>query len=1020
MKKVAIYLILTISTINICFSQMSMVKDINYQTKHSAQLILANVGNDIFFTAQWVDSTTLETKRALWRTDGTEANTKIIMDKNLPGTFFSYEYADVKRTNKRFVGADSVMFYATKRDTLIRSNGGTYSYSIATLNKVNKSLNQIKKIVDFKPTGTTYVYSDYDGIDVNESDLFNFNRSGNFVYFVSKDSPYNSNSSEFGLFRTDGTSSGTFRLKEGGINGRILRNPIRLTVKNDLLYFIANGKQVLKTQGTDSTTTTLIDFESLGDTLTPYKITLTNDKIFINVKSYSKNYIYILNNNHLTINILSTLNSSYNYSQNDDEKNNDIMYFLTSQSNTYQIIRSDGTATGTYPVFSTTSNVSNLKVHKNILFFVTRIPSPPGTNNGDDFELWRSDGSLSGTYLLRDINQEQNTNVRGSNIQGLTSIGNNLFFFANDGVNGLELWKTDGSTNGTVMVKNADPFPPNPRTYGFGGDKIIQTMQLNNSLVYFFSTALYGEEIWVSDGTSIGTKILKDINQATESSFNLYPFYSNERIDGFDDRILLNVNDGFVGQETWQSNGTKNGTELLIDYTKVWSHPTYLLPLYPAFWNSRLIPITKYNGKIYFKGGRDVYGQGNSLLSVDIASKTESSSIVIPHGMESILQLNTKGFVNPGFNYTYPIYYYDFNSNSFTTLKTFELSTVNARGLSNPFGHTNFQNKIYCIGYDDIYPTGKKEIWETDGTIANTKKVTFPQLTSDISKIYVNKDKMYIIEDISFTLGKLWYWEGGSSQPIFLRNIDLDYYKTAFVSKNDDYVYLIGKNSIYQISYNLNTANIIFNLPNSSYFFNNKTSDFYRKAPCPNSFLFFLEKRLTSTTINELWSFNALTNQVQYINDIAQCIEATFNDVQIVNNKFYFVNYTAQDGCQIWRSDGTKEGTFMVGPISSKFKNSKPQYLVNLNNELYFSADDGFHGRELWKYNPCEVRETVASGNWENSSNWTCSEIPKVTDFKIFVNEGHIININSNTEVRDLINRGTVKFMGNYQLKINK
>jgi ELWxxDGT repeat protein len=1019
MKKVAIYLILTISTINICFSQMSMVKDINYQTKHSAQLILANVGNDVFFTAQWVDSTTLETKRALWRTDGTEANTKIIMDKNLPETFFSYEYADVKRTNKRFVGADSVMFYATKRDTLIRSNGGTYSYSIATLNKVNKSLNQIKKIVDFKPTGTTYVYSDYDGIDVNESDLFNFNRLGNFVYFVSKDSPNISYSSEFGLFRTDGTNTGTFRLKESGSNGRILRNPRNLVVKNDYLYFVANEKQIWKTQGTDSTTTLLIDFETLGDTLRPTKITFTNDKIFVNVQTYYRSYIYVLNSNFIPTNIIGSIIYDSYYGKIHESKDNNLIYYVTSQSGSFQLIRSDGTNNGTFPVCSSNYRYTDMTIHNNILYFVNITAPPPMTVN-NDIELWRSDGTASGTYRLKDINQVLNVNYRGSYIQGLTSMGNNLYLFANDGVNGLELWKTDGTTNGTVMVKNADSFPPNPRTYGSGGDKIIQTIQLNGSLLYFFSTALYGEEIWVSDGTSNGTTMIKDINQATESSINLYNFYSNELVNSFDDRILLKVNDGFVGEETWQSNGTKNGTEILIDYTKPGSNPSSTFPPYPAFFGSLLIPMTKYNGKIYFKVTIGNYIQINSLLSIDIASKTESSSVLIPHGMESILQLNTKGFVNPGFNYTLPIYYYDFNSSTFTTLKTFELSKVIARGLSNPFGHTNFQNKIYCIGYDDIYLNDKKEIWETDGTLANTKKVTFPLLTSEISKIYVNRDKMYIIEGISSSFGKLWYWEGGNSQPVFLRNIDLDNYLPNFACKNDDYVYLISKNSLYQISYNLNTVNTIFNLPNANYFFNNKTSDFYRKAPCPNSFLFFLEKRLPNVTTTELWSFNSSTNQVQYLIDISQCIEATFNDVQIVNNKFYFVNYTTQDGCQIWRSDGTKEGTFMVGPISSKYKNSKPQSLVNLNNELYFSADDGFHGRELWKYNPCEVRETVASGNWENSSNWTCSEVPKVTDFKIFVNEGHIININSNTEVRDLINRGTVKFMGNYQLKINK
>ena len=73
-------------------------------------------------------------------------------------------------------------------------------------------------------------------------------------------------------------------------------------------------------------------------------------------------------------------------------------------------------------------------------------------NNG--YELWKSDGTASGTVMVKDIN------IGGSDSfpQHLTVVGNTLYFDANDGTNGNELWKSDGTASGTVMVKDIAPI----------------------------------------------------------------------------------------------------------------------------------------------------------------------------------------------------------------------------------------------------------------------------------------------------------------------------------------------------------------------------------------------------------------------------------------------------------------------------------------------------------------------------------------------------------------------------------
>src|SRR5262245_62031164 len=68
-------------------------------------------------------------------------------------------------------------------------------------------------------------------------------------------------------------------------------------------------------------------------------------------------------------------------------------------------------------------------------------------------ELWKSDGTAAGTIMVKDIRPGAN----GSFPENLTAVGNTLFFAADDGVNGTELWKSDGTAAGTILVKDINP-----------------------------------------------------------------------------------------------------------------------------------------------------------------------------------------------------------------------------------------------------------------------------------------------------------------------------------------------------------------------------------------------------------------------------------------------------------------------------------------------------------------------------------------------------------------------------------
>ncbi len=70
-------------------------------------------------------------------------------------------------------------------------------------------------------------------------------------------------------------------------------------------------------------------------------------------------------------------------------------------------------------------------------------------------ELWKSDGTAAGTVMVKDIY----SGPFSSDVKYLTNVNGTVFFVANDGTNGAELWKSDGTAAGTVMVKDLRARP---------------------------------------------------------------------------------------------------------------------------------------------------------------------------------------------------------------------------------------------------------------------------------------------------------------------------------------------------------------------------------------------------------------------------------------------------------------------------------------------------------------------------------------------------------------------------------
>jgi ELWxxDGT repeat protein len=210
----------------------------------------------------------------------------------------------------------------------------------------------------------------------------------------------------------------------------------------------------------------------------------------------------------------------------------------------YELWKTDGTTAGTVLVRDLVPGPESSRLHNltNVsgkLFFLTH-------DSSDRSFLWKSDGTTAGTVTIRQFNTDFERN--------LTNVNGTLYFRANDGVNGYELWKSDGTVGGTVMVK--DVVEGNNR-FAYS-EYPAELTNVNGTLYYRQSDGFGGAELWRSDGTAEGTFMVKDIRPGEGSSFA--GGFTN--VNG---TIFFRANDGVHGPELWKSDGTAAGTVLVKD-----------------------------------------------------------------------------------------------------------------------------------------------------------------------------------------------------------------------------------------------------------------------------------------------------------------------------------------------------------------------------------------------------------------------------------------------------------------------
>ncbi|MGH9004096.1 MAG: ELWxxDGT repeat protein, partial [Acidimicrobiia bacterium] len=211
------------------------------------------------------------------------------------------------------------------------------------------------------------------------------------------------------------------------------------------------------------------------------------------------------------------------------------------------------------------------------------------TDGTHGIELWRSDGTSGGTFMVSDILPGSSSSVPAELTRvagGLLSPGR-LFFRAFEGTAGNELWKTDGTAAGTVLVKDIRPGAEGISLPWLGPNQLVN---VNGTLFFSAITSTNGQELWKSDGTPAGTVLVRDIHPGAQNS-------SPGGLTAIGSVVFFSADDGTNGRELWISDGTFAGTAMVAD-------------LEPAG-SSSPEELTVWDGILYFTA--DVTGFGREL-----------------------------------------------------------------------------------------------------------------------------------------------------------------------------------------------------------------------------------------------------------------------------------------------------------------------------------------------------------------------------------------------------------------------
>ena len=328
-----------------------------------------------------------------------------------------------------------------------------------------------------------------------------------------------------------------------------------------------------------------------------------------------------------------------------------------------------GSFTSSTPVFG--ANLGNLEL------FIAREPT-------DGAEIWVTDGTTAGTTLLKNINPGAASGVTSASAAKnsfFIPVGTGkLLFVADDGTGvkpgtGVKLWITDGTSAGTTVLKDVHQGQQgtNPQYFATFGTKALFQGFDGATLGSYAVPGAHGQALWITDGTAAGTTVI-------EGTANSGPRLITDLGTG---RAVFSAAAGSAGLELWATDGTAAGTSVIKD-------------IRPGFYQSsrpsQAILVGTTGKAVFAAIGASVHaGTGNRTTMGTELWVTDGTS-----AGTSLLKTFSEGYSDSG-------------SFAFLTY-----------GSSSPQSFTQLGGKVVFAGSD----AGITGLWATDGTVSGTVKLT--------------------------------------------------------------------------------------------------------------------------------------------------------------------------------------------------------------------------------------------------------------------------------------------------------
>ncbi len=880
----------------------------------------------------------------LWRSDGTAAGTYMVKDI-IPGTSGSWPTEIIVSNHNLYFQAYT---NTSPSSTLWKSDGteaGTVEvadfvgswlfepsylcgvdsevYFTATHSRFNDQL--------WKTDGTqegTVLIKDFSTED-GGNNLRSFVSAGGLLYFVA-----NTTSKGDELWRSDGTDEGTFMLKDINPDNYAYDGPNHLTSYNNHLYFSENDKdnfiKLWQTDGTPEGTVLAEGYDSSIHLVDNYSGSYTNIPFVI-----SNNNLYFSASATITGEELYKYNPAlgavlikdltpgtdgavYNSDQITDV--NGTVYFISGGTRLY---KTDGTADATILLkeFTNFTWITHMTNGNGRLYFVKE-------NETYSYEPWTSDGTPEGTVLLKDIYAATEDGQKTS----FTACNGKVLFSATDTVHGNELWTTDGSTTqlltdiNVTTTANSSPY---------------QITAFKKGVIMTASTFSKGQEPWVSDG--LDAKLVKDFSPGRTPSYA----GNYQAKDGFAYFMATPSLNNYVSTyNVYKTDGTEAGTSQVTSIT--------LNPLMNLF----DFTITD-NGTIFYV----VYNYSTASNEIWKTDGTEAGTAVIKSGFGiDQFYIDRKG------NYT-----------------------VNKSLVA-------VGNTVYFKTFDIDRNVGR-ELWRTDGTPEGTYVVKHNNPLNDgnlqISVITAFKNQIYF-DAFDGTTTALWKSDGTTSGTIKLADV----MPSEFSLSNNTLFFTGATDSTGTELWK--TDGTVEGTVQVSDIYSGTNSSTPASLTDVNGTLFFHASDAEHG--DELWKSNGTKAGTQLVLDITPGASSSFYSYgdfyfTAAAGKLFFINYSS-----IWVSDGTTEGTGFI--MDNSLDGVQPYSLTSSGNQLFLVGSNYKYGTELYAGNanqvvvlPVSIQSFSASlggtdviAKWQTSSeiNTAYFNVKRSTDGIHFTNAGKV------------------------------